>query len=85
MTWPTNVFDRQEILQKAKERYFKEKSAKYYLQNKQAIKEKSKEWNKNLPQKEKDKTKEYHRKKVPRTDSAKKKGYKINEHCFWLV
>ena len=27
-------FNRQEILQKAKERYYKEKSAKYYLQKK---------------------------------------------------
>ena len=31
----------QEILQKADERYFKEKSAEYYAQNKKAIKEKS--------------------------------------------
>ena len=29
-----------QILQKAKERYSKEKAAKYYLQNKEAIKEK---------------------------------------------
>ena len=33
-------FNRQEILQKAKERYSKEKAAKHYLQNKEAIKEK---------------------------------------------
>ena len=32
-------FNRQEILQKAKERYSKEKVAEYYLQNKEAIKE----------------------------------------------
>ena len=32
-------FKRQEILQKAKERYFKEKAAMYYLKNKDAIKE----------------------------------------------
>ena len=31
-------FNRQEILQKAKERYSKEKAAEYYLQNKEAIK-----------------------------------------------
>ena len=31
-------FNRQEILQKAKERYSKEKPAEYYLQNKEAIK-----------------------------------------------
>ena len=33
-------FNRQEILQKAKERYSKENSAKYYAQNKEVIKEK---------------------------------------------
>ena len=31
-------FNRQEILQKAKERYSKEKAAEYYLRNKEAIK-----------------------------------------------
>ena len=31
-------FDRQEILQKAKEKHFKEKAAEYYAQNKEAIK-----------------------------------------------
>ena len=41
-------FNRQEILQKAKERYSKEKAAEYYLQNKEAIKEKSKNRCKNL-------------------------------------
>ena len=34
-------FDRQEILQKAKENYSKEKAAEYYSQNKEGIKEKS--------------------------------------------
>ena len=36
-------FNRQEISQKAKERYSKKKAAEYYLENKEAIKEKSKE------------------------------------------
>ena len=36
-------FNRQEILPKAKERYSKEKAAKYYLQNKEAIKENSRD------------------------------------------
>ena len=35
-------FNRQEILQKVKERYSKEKTAEYYTQNKEAINEKSK-------------------------------------------
>ena len=39
------LFNRQEILQKAKKKkkkHSKEKAAKYYLENKEAIKEKSK-------------------------------------------
>ena len=36
-------FNRQEILQKAKEKYSKEKAAEYYAQNKEDIKEKSRE------------------------------------------
>ena len=36
-------FNRQEILQKAKENYSKEKAAEYYLKSKEAIKEKSRE------------------------------------------
>ena len=43
-------FNRQEILQKAKERYSKEKAAEYYAQSKEAIKEKSTERYKNLSQ-----------------------------------
>ena len=46
-------FNRIEIMQKAKERYSKEKAAEYYSQNKEAIKEKSKNQYKNLPNKEK--------------------------------
>ena len=46
-------FNRQEILQKAKEKYSKEKAAEYYKQNKEAIKEKSRERYKNLSQEEK--------------------------------
>ena len=51
-------FNRQEILQKAKE-----KAAEYYKQNKEAIKEKSREHYKNLSQEVKDKIKEYQGKK----------------------
>ena len=50
-------FNRQEILQKAKERYSKEKAAKYYLQNKEAIKKKSRECYKNLSKKENERLK----------------------------
>ena len=41
-------FNRQEILQKAKERYSKEKAAEYYLKNKEAIKEKARDRYKTL-------------------------------------
>ena len=46
-------FKRQEILQKAKEKYSKEKTAEYYVQNKEATNEKSREHFKNLPQEKK--------------------------------
>ena len=53
-------FNRQEILQKAKEKY--SKAAQYYAQNKEAIKEKSRERYKNLSQEQKDKIKGYQKK-----------------------
>ena len=56
-------FNRQEILQKAKERYSKEKAAEYYSQKKEALKEKSRERYKSLSQEEKDRIKEYQRKR----------------------
>ena len=56
------MFNRQEILQKAKEKYSKEKAAEYYKQNKEAITETSKERYKNLSQEEKNKIKEYQKK-----------------------
>ena len=52
-------FNRQEILEKAKERYSKEKAAEYYLKSKETIKEKSKNRYKNLSKEEKDKIKGY--------------------------
>ena len=55
-------FNRQEILQKTKEKYSKVKAAEYYKQNKEAIKEKPKEHCKNLSQEEKDKIEEYQKK-----------------------
>ena len=56
-------FNRQEILQKAKERYSKEKAAEYYLKNKEAIKEKARDRYKNLSEEEKNKVKDYQKKK----------------------
>ena len=69
-------FNRQEILQKAKERYSKEKAAEYYAPNIEAIKEKSREDYKNLPQDEKGKIKEYQRKRYQELVQYKKEGFK---------
>ena len=41
-------FNKQEILQEAKENYSNEKAAEYYKQNKEAIKETSRDCFKNL-------------------------------------
>ena len=57
-------FNRQEVLQKAKEKYSKEKTAEYYKQNKEAIKEKSRECCKSLSQVKKDKIKEYQKQSI---------------------
>ena len=54
--------NRQEILQKAKKNFSKEKAAEYYKQNKEDITEKSREHYKNLSQEQKDKIKEYQKK-----------------------
>ena len=52
-------FNRQEILQKAKEKYSQEKAAEYYLKNKEFIKEKARNCYRNLSKEEKKKTEEY--------------------------
>ena len=69
-------FNRQEILQKAKERYSKEKAAEYYLQNKEAIKERSRNYYKNLSQEEKDKIIEYQKKRYQKLVQYKKEALK---------
>ena len=67
-------FIRQEILQKTKERYSKEKAVEHYLQNKEAIKEKSRNRYKNLLQEKKDKIKEYQRKRYQELVQYKKEA-----------
>ena len=57
-------FNRKEILQKGKERYSKEKTAEYYLENREAIKKKSRDQYKNLSKEEKDKIKECQKKDI---------------------
>ena len=79
-------FNRQEILQKAKEKYSREKAAEYYAQNKEAIRNKSRERYKNLSQEEKDKIKEYQKKKYQELVQYKKKALKIkNFLCSFLA
>ena len=56
-------FNRLEILQKAKEKYSKEKAAKYYLQNKEALKEEARDHYRNLSEEEENKIKVYQKKK----------------------
>ena len=68
--------NRQEILQNAKERYFKEKAAEYYQQNKEAIKEKSRNCNKNMSEEEKNKIKEYQKKRYQELVQYKKEALK---------
>ena len=76
-------FNRQEILQKAKERYSKEKAAEYYLQNKKAIKEKARERYKHLPQEEKYKIKKYQKKKYRELVRYKKRALKNKKNCVF--
>ena len=77
-------FNRQEILQKAKERYFKEKDAEYYLKNNEVIKEKAREHYKNLSQEEKDKIKEYQKKRYQELVQYKKESLKNKWFLFLL-
>ena len=64
-----HLFNRQEILQKAKERYSQEKAAEYYLQNKEVIKEKARNCYKN-------KIKEYQKKRYHELIQYKKEALK---------
>ena len=58
------LFNRQDILEKAKKIYSKEKAAEYYLQNKEAIKENARNRYKNLSEEEKTKSKSIKRKGI---------------------
>ena len=57
-------FNRQEILQKAKERYSKEKAAEYYKRNKEVIKEKSRNRYKNVSEEKKTNLKRIKRRRI---------------------
>ena len=68
--------NRQQILQKAKEKYSKEKAAKCYLQNKETIKEKARDHYRNLSKEEKNKFKEYQKKNYQELIQYKKEALK---------
>ena len=68
------LFNRQEILEKAKKRYSKENAAEYYLQNKEVIKEKGRNCYKNLSEEEKNKIKEYQKKRYQELSQYKKEA-----------
>ena len=70
------MFNRQEILEKSKKRYSKEKAAEYYLQNNEVIKEKARSCYKNLPEEEKNKIKEYQKKRYQELIQYKKEALK---------
>ena len=72
-------------MQKAKERYSKEKAAEYYLQNKEAIKEELLNRYKNFTQEEKDKIKEYQRQRCQQLIQYKKEALQKNELCFCSI
>ena len=66
-------FHRQEILQKAKERYSKEKAVEYYLHNKEVVKDNARNCYRNLSEEEKNKIKEYQKKTYQELIQYKKK------------
>ena len=68
--------NRQEILERAKERCSKEKAAEFYLQNKEVIKGKSRNRYKNLSEEEKNKIKEYQKRRYQELIQYKKEAFK---------
>ena len=66
-------FNRQEILQKAKEKYSKEKAAEYYAQNKEAIKKSQESVTKTCHKKKKKRLKSTNEKSIKNWSSIKKK------------
>ena len=69
-------FNREEVLQKTKKKYSKEKAAEYYLQNKEAIKEKARDRFKNKSEEENNKIKEYQKNRYQELVQYKKEALK---------
>ena len=70
------MFNRQEILQKAKKTYSKEKAAEYYLQDKEVIKEKVRNRYKNLSEEEKKQNQRVSKEEVQELIQYKKEALK---------
>ena len=70
------LFNRQDILQKAKKRYSKEKAPEYYLQNKEVRKDKARDRYENLSEKEKNKIKENQKKRYQELIQYQKEALK---------
>ena len=66
-------FNRQKILQKAKEKYSKEKAAEYYLQNKEAIKKRQKKVTETCHKKKKTKLKSIRKRNIRNCFNIKRK------------
>ena len=77
-------FNRQEIQQKAKERYSKEKAAEYHLRNKEAIKKNQESVIKACHKKEKTRLRSIKEESIKNLFSIKKKCYKINNFFVCL-
>ena len=67
------LFNRKEILEKAKRRYSKEKAAECYLQNKEVTKEKARNCYKNLSEEDKKQNQRVSKKKVSGIYSIQKR------------
>ena len=76
-------FNRQEILQKTKQRYSKEKVSEYYAQNKEAIKEKSRERYKNVVTRKKRQDQKVPKKKYQELVQYKNKALKNKNFLFF--
>ena len=79
------LFNRPEILKKAKKRYSKEKVVDYYLQNKEVIEEKARNRYNNLSEEEKNKIKEYQKKRYQELIQYKNEALKNKLICLYVI
>ena len=82
------LYNRQEILQKAKKKtYSKEKAAEYYIQNREALKDNARDSYRNLPEEIYiiNKIKEYQRKSYQELIQYKKEALKHKLCCLSII